>query len=91
MGPRVLVYSPDGDFQWVIWVAVRDTIGHTIVVRTVSGGTMGRLSSVEEISIGQLDGRLKRRWGLGLLYRPNQERRRTHRGQTAGVARHPRL
>lgn len=38
------------------WVAVRDTIGDTIVVRTVSGSTMGGLSYVEELSIGQLDG-----------------------------------
>lgn len=38
------------------WVAVRDTIGDTIVVRTVSGSTMGPLSYIEELSIGQLDG-----------------------------------
>jgi hypothetical protein len=38
------------------WIAVRDTVGDTIVVRTVSGSTMGPLSYVEELSIGQLDG-----------------------------------
>jgi hypothetical protein len=37
------------------WVAEYDTVGDTIVVRTVSGGEWGPVELVPEISIGELD------------------------------------
>lgn len=49
--------SPGDDIPTTSWEAVRDTVGDTVIVRTVSGSVWGDTAElVPEVSIGMLDG-----------------------------------
>ena len=48
--------SGDGGRDVMAWQATRDTVGDTIIVRTVGGSVWGSARLVEEGRIGQLDG-----------------------------------
>lgn len=58
LGPGLLFAAcsgADGPDR-VAWEAVRDTVGDTILVRTVGGSVWGEARLVEEVRIGRLDG-----------------------------------
>ena len=54
--PPLTACGGDGGGDAVAWEATRDTVGDTIIVRTVSGSVWGDARLVEEVRIGQLDG-----------------------------------